>query len=430
MYAYRYMLIMVLSLTAFSRTRAEDGLDRLIEEARQNNPQLRTARYTESAARTRIDQAGALDPPQVGIEFFMTPIESFPWPNKDGKEMDYSFQQNFPFPGKLSLKEKSTSSYASMTKWNTSALERLVIRDIKVAWYGLYLAERRLEINRGQQDLLREMIEFNSHRYEVGEGTQSDILRAQTELSLLAADTLELVRDGQITQARLNTLAGRAAGAPLPAPDSIDTEFPAWSVAQLDSLALISRPELRQISFAVDMNRFELDLARRELYPDFMVRLMFKDMQMSGHDYWSTMFGFSVPQAFWSRKKYSARIEENRIDVLRRQEELADMQNQVLFQVHSAFYRVQAGRDKVEYYRRNVLPQAGQTLQSTVAAYRAGTSDFLSVLDASRIQLRAREQYETSLTDYMAGQADLEQAVGLELSRIRDEIPSGGGVKP
>ncbi len=418
-----YCIQLLFSVLAFTQARAETGLDELIQEALRNNPQLRAARHAEAASRTRIRQAAALDPPQAGVEFFQTPLRSFPLPYRDGMETDYSVQQMFPFPGKRGLMGEAAVSYSAMTEQKTYSLERQIIRDIKTAWYELYLSERRLEINRRHQELLKDMLAISSIRYEAGSGSQSDILRAQTELSMLTASALEIEREKQVAQAMLNSLAGKPAAEEIAAPSTIEKDLPPWPVEQFDSLALEERPELKEMRLAISMSRAELALSQRERYPDLMLRLMYKDMKMSGHDYWSTMFGFSIPQAFWSRDRYNARIEENRIGIQRLEEELAGMSNMVTFQVRSAFAKAEAGRKTVEYYRGTVLPQAEQTLQSTIAAYRAGTADFLMLIDAARLRLRVYEDSEMAVMSYMAGQADLELAAGLELSRITADLP-------
>ena len=57
-------------------------LDELAAEALRNNPQLRAARHQTSAAQTRVDQVSSWDAPQLGVEFYQTPIRSFPNPLK------------------------------------------------------------------------------------------------------------------------------------------------------------------------------------------------------------------------------------------------------------------------------------------------------------------------------------------------------------
>lgn len=74
------------------------NLDDLVSEALQNNPQLRSARNGTAAARTKGNQVTSWDAPQIGVEFYQTPIQSFPNPIKNGMETDYFVQQIIPFP--------------------------------------------------------------------------------------------------------------------------------------------------------------------------------------------------------------------------------------------------------------------------------------------------------------------------------------------
>src|SRR3990172_2202521 len=105
------------------------NLDDLIVEALHNNPQLRAARNQTAAARTRVDQVTSWDAPQVGVEFFQSPIQSFPNPLKNQMEMDYYIQQMFPFPGKLSAMGKAAEANAGMFDQGYKALERKVLRE-------------------------------------------------------------------------------------------------------------------------------------------------------------------------------------------------------------------------------------------------------------------------------------------------------------
>src|SRR3990172_1411360 len=80
------------SQSAISQESKLLSLEDLLKEALEKNPQLKAARNQVNAANTRISQATAWEPPQVGIEYFQTPTSSFPNPVKDGQETDYFAQ--------------------------------------------------------------------------------------------------------------------------------------------------------------------------------------------------------------------------------------------------------------------------------------------------------------------------------------------------
>ena len=130
-------------------------LDELIQESLKNNPDLQAARHQAEAAGTQIRQAKEWDPPQVGMEFFQTPIQSFPNPAEHSMEMDYYIQQMFFFPGKTSAMKRSAESSAHMMEQNYHSVEIKFIRELKTAYYELYFVQRKVQINADNQDLMR-----------------------------------------------------------------------------------------------------------------------------------------------------------------------------------------------------------------------------------------------------------------------------------
>ena len=397
-------------------------LDELIAEVLQNNPQLRAARNQTAAARTRVDQVTSWDAPQVGVEFFQSPIQSFPNPLKNQMEMDYYIQQMFPFPGKLSAMGKAAEATAGMFDKGTKALERKILRDLKSAYYELYLVQRKIQINAENQDLMRRFVDIANKQYEVGMGKQPDILRAQTELSTLINDGLNLQKEKRAIEAMINTILSRPANAPLGYVMDVEAEIPQWTFEQLRPLALEARPELKAMNFNIEMNKAELLLAKREYFPDLMARVMYKDMAMTSNDFWSVMVGVSIPLSPWSSGKYTSKVQENELNVKRAEDDFSAMTNMALYEVQEANVKVQTNQNLVLLYKNTVIPQAEQTLQSTVAAYQTGKTEFLMLIDAYRMVLMSQLDYHMSVMNYMASQAALEQAVGLDIGEIAERI--------
>ncbi len=411
-----------LAATVGAQSRDNLNLDELIEEALKSNPSLQAMRFQTEAARTQIRQARAWEPPQVGIEFFETPIQSFPNPIKNGMETDYFVQQMISIPGKISNMAKAAKSGAGMSEESYKALKRKIIRDLKLSYYELYLVQRKIAINAENQMLLRQFVDIAMKQYEVGMGKQVDIFRAQTELSRLVTDGLNLDQERKVAEAMINTILNRPANSPLGMVlDIIDTTA-TWNFDQVMPLALDSRPELKAMGYNVDMNKAELTLSKKEYVPDLMVRFMYKDMANTGDDFWALMGGVSVPLAFWSKGKFQGKVQENQLNVNRAEAEYTEMKNMILFEVQQALVKVESNKNIVMLYENTVVPQAEQTLQSTLAAYQTGTTEFLMLIDAYRMLLMAKLDYYMAVMNYMASQAQLEQAVGMDIKELSARI--------
>jgi len=395
-------------------------LDDLIKEAIENNPQLRAAKRQAEASWKKVDRATAWEAPQVGVEFYQTPTKSFPNPAKDGMETDYFIQQMFPFPGKLSAAGNSAENNARMTDEGYKALERKVISEVKSAYYELYLVQRKIQINAENQDLMRQFVQIAQKQYEVGTGQHHEVLRAQVELSELINEGVILQKEKRGAEAMLNTLLSRSTDSPLGYVTDPDVSLPPLTFEQLRPIALDSRPEVHAMQYAIEMNRSELQLSRREYFPDFMLRLAYKDMAETPNNFWSAMVGINVPLAFWSKDRYTSKVEENELNVRRAEEEFNSMKNMTLFEVQDALVKVQANQNLVLLYKNTVIPQARQTLETTIIAYQTGRSMFLWLIDIYRTLLNAQLSYYQAVMDFMKSQAELERAVGLSMAEIRE----------
>lgn len=417
-----YGALLFVPLLAAGQETKTLNLDELVAEALQNNPQLKAARHRTDAAVERIDQATSWDPPQVGFEFFQTPIQSFPNPAKNSMENDYFIQQMFPFPGKLSAMGKAAESNARMFTEGYKALERKVIRDLKSAYFELYLVQKKIQINEENQDLMRKFVEIASKQYEVGMGKQPDILRAQTELSTLINDGINLKKEKRTVEAMINTILSRPANAELGYVPEIETAVPQWTYEQLQPLALEFRPELKAMAFNTEMNEAELSLSKREYFPNLMARVMYKNMIGTKDDFWSAMVGVSIPIAPWASGQVTSKVDENELNVKKAEEDYNNMKNMTLFEVQDALVKVQSNQNVVQLYKNTTIPQAEQTLQSTIAAYQTGKTEFLMLIDAYRMLLMVRLDYYMAVMNFMTSQAQLEQAVGLDISQISQRV--------
>jgi outer membrane protein TolC len=269
---------------------------------------------------------------------------------------------------------------------------------------------------------MRQFVDIAMKQYEVGMGKQVDIFRAQTELSSLITEGINLEQEKKVTEAMINTILNRPANSPLGyVPDVTDTTA-TWTFNQIVPLALDARPELKVMDHNINMNSAELALSKREYLPDLMVRFMYKDMTNTGDDFWALMGGVSVPLAFWSKGKFKGKVQENQLNLKRAEEEYTEMKNMILFEVQQALVKVESNKNVLTLYENTVVPQAEQTMQSTLAVYQTGKTEFLMLIDAYRMLLMAKLDYYMAVMNYMTSQAELEQAVGMDIQEVSTRL--------
>lgn len=389
------------------------SLDAFVNEVQQKNPRLQAFKTRIQSSEARVPQATAWDDPQAAVEFFATPVTSAN-PFRDGMETDYSLQQAIPLFGQKSLMGNVARANVGMTEQSAAAIERSLIADAKRSYAMLYSAQRRLDVNEENQRLLKQIIESARAKYSVGLTSQGDVLKVQVELAKLQNERATLQQELVAAEAMMNALRASPANTEI---GRVAEKQPQQFTGAQDELfdrSLNDRPELRAMRYEIEMNNAEVAVAKRMRFPELMLRGMYKDMK-EGTDQWAAMIGINIPLAPWGIGKYSGKVEESELNVRSSEQSLADMQNMVKAEVRDAFAKVQSRWQQIDRYQQTILPQAEQSLQSTLASYQTDKADFLSLLDTYRLVQMFKMEYYMVVGEYFSNLAALERAVGSDL---------------
>lgn len=410
-------------------------LDELVAEALKENRGIKAAEHRVDALHSSPAHTWYLEPPEVAVEFFQAPIQSFPNPIKDQMEVDYSLQQSFPFPGKISSRIDVEHKHAQMGEAELESLRRRVIREVKTRYYELYLLDRRMEFNREDQALMNRFVDIARRQYEVGMGRQAEILRAQAELTNLKTDSLVLSQSRRAMEGMVNALLNRKTDSPIRVAKSIAPRIFDWNLDQVLRVLKENHPDLQAMRSNVEMREAERSMAKKEFLPDFMVRGAYKDMLQpppgahpgDPEDNWAIMVGMNIPLAFWSAPKYKAGVAQSRASLNQAKEEYSDMENMASARMQEALLKAQSNSDLARISKSTLLPQTQQALESNLAAYQGGRGEFMMLLDAYRMRLMARQNTEMALMQLLVSQAELEEAIGLDLDEVKEKISRGNG---
>lgn len=399
-------------------------LNGIIDDALKNNPSLKAAGNKIDAAKASVRYAKSLDPPQIAVEFYQAPVSAFPNLFKDQMEYDYSIQQMFPFPGKLGVMAKAEQKRTEMLDADLRTQEQSIIRNVKSLYFDLYLKYRQLEINHETRMLVREFVDIARKQYELGMGKQSDILRAQTELSSLGNDSIVLVQQRKSMEGMLNALCNRPVTVEIGFIPEIDPALPDYDLSTLLDVAEKNRPELRSMQSGVEMQKAERLASGKEYLPDFMVRGTYKQMT-SAPDDWSLMVGATVPIAPWSLGKNSAGTTRGDANIKATQGEVDNMKNMIASEVNDALLKVRSSGERLKLSKESAIPQAQQTLTSAMAAYKTGKEEFLMLIDIQRMIAMAKLDYHMAVMNLLDSQSQLERAVGLSMEEIGQSLKGG-----
>lgn len=381
----------------------------LLVDAR--GPRLLAAQALARAAAARV--AGTTRPPDPQLQLgFMNRSLPGLGPDPVLGMTQLQLMQMVPSPGKLS----AAGAAATARTAAANARARDVAWSSRVAaamaFYDRYESAARVSVARDTRRLLEDAADIAGAMYRVGEGRQADVLRARVELARMDEDIVRMEAMQAGALARLAAAADTAdsvlAGTPLLPrfPDTIP------SLDTLVRMAYGSRAML--VAGAEDIRAAQASstLARRELWPDLQVGVQYGQRRMDGETdrMGSLMLGASLP--VFARSRQLRMRDETAAMQQMAEAELTAMRADTRARLGEVLADLASARRLRALYRSTVLPQAEATTTSSLASYRTGTVDFMTVIE-NRMSVN-RYRQELAALDAAEGRAwaELEMLVG------------------
>ncbi len=160
-------------------------LERLVSEALESRPELRQARSLVRAAEERVPQVGRLPDPILTLGIQNDGFNGLQIGTMETSYWQVMATQPLPWPGKLGLKADAAGLEARAAGASLERVRLTVEADVRRAYLDLLLVRDRLQLLARLEALWAQSEGLAKSRYEVGEGPQSDLLRAQLERTRL-----------------------------------------------------------------------------------------------------------------------------------------------------------------------------------------------------------------------------------------------------
>ena len=360
-------------------------LTTLVPEALANNPEIQSASRERDAAQQRIGPAGALDDPMLEAGVLNLPTNSLRFDREDMTMKMIGLSQRLPYPGKRGLREGVAAKDAETVGYGFQETVNRVVRDVKTAYFDLGLALEVTRLVEKNRLIVGQLLRITEGRYAAGMGRQTDVLKAQTQLSKMTDELFKLARERQTAEAELNRALGRGAAvaAPVPVPPKLREEI--LNLESLRETALTQRPQLLALQSIVAKNEKAVDLARKDYYPDFDVRLSYgqRDRMPDGprrSDMVSLTVAINLP--VWRGNKRAPRVAESLAMRDQAQSMYQVQRNELSAKLSQQVAAAEQNLKSARLYQTTLLPQARITVESTLAAYRVYQVDFLTLIES------------------------------------------------
>lgn len=415
MHSFLASLFAAACLAIPAQARGDTGLAALLKEAAERNPDVIAARREADAAASRVEPSAALDDPMLEAGLINVPTGSWSLSREDMTMKMIGISQRLPYPGKRALRREAATREADAVAINAREALNRVQRDVKVAYFELWLADESIRISEANLGVLRQLLSLAEARYGVGQGTQADVFKAQTQLSRMEEERLKLGRERPALEAELARAIGRPEAAITPQAPGLP--LPALRLESLKAAARGSRPQLAAQQRMVDRGTAQVDLARKDYYPDFDVRLQYGQrdnyLGMKRDDMVSITVAINLP--VWGETKRDPKVSEAEAGRSQAQVMLQARLNEVDAMLRQQVSAAEQGLRSLRLYDGSLVPQARLASDASLSAYRVGRVDFFTLLDSRMTAFNAEVGRAAALVAYNKALAEIEFLTGTAL---------------
>jgi cobalt-zinc-cadmium efflux system outer membrane protein len=392
------------------------ALAELLGEAEKNNPQIEAARQGWQAAKQVPTQVATLPDPQFTLQHLSvgSPRPFAGYTNSDFAYIGLGVTQDIPYPGKLKLRGEIAKRDADISQQQVESVRQAVLAQVKACYFQLAYLSKTLAILESDGELLRQVEQAADARYRSGIGSQQDVLQAQLQKTKLVREiAMHHLEVGKL-EAQLNELLNRPQDSPHIEPTDLAETPLLQTYDELLTAAKAQNPELAGAQKMTEKQSLQVDLARKDFYPDFNVQYMWQRTDPTQfRAYYMLSVGVRVP--IYRSRKQKPELAQAQSEELRARSEFEAQSQQLASELRAQYVIAQQTRELLKIHREGLAPQARSAFQSGLAAYQSNKQDFQPVLASFLDVLHLDEEYWQNLAEYETAIARLEQITGLSL---------------
>ena len=404
-------------------------LERCIELALGNNPQINAAFHDILASDTRIKQVWSNYFPQLSWQTGYTRIRQLQLSDALGKNLTF----NYFILGQITFQQMLydfgvTQNQATIKRLDYEAYKTTlgatindVIYQTKDAYYNLLLA---FESKKVAEDTVNKFEMFYNQAkafYEIGMNPKVDVTIAEVNLSNAKLQLIQADKAVNLAIARLNNIMGVPFIDQYNVQERLQYQPVDITFNKAVDIAREARPELKLAELKVESANQTLKLVKKSYFPTLSVEGQY---QLGGRS-WTNNYGYNFG-GYLNFPTVNGMLIKNEIQEARYlyDKELANArntQNQIYLEIQNAFLTLEEKKNQMPVALLGVK-QSKENYELSYGRYRVGEANPTELKDAQINYQQAQLSYYTALYQYNSAKAALEKAVGKNLAAESSDI--------
>lgn len=404
-------------------------LDKCIELALGNNPQINAAFHDILASDARIKQVWANYFPQLSWQTGYTKIKQLQLSDALGKNLTF----NYYILGQVTLQQMLydfgvTQNQATIKrldyeayKTTLSATINDVIYQTKDAYFNLLFA---FENRRVAEDTVKKFEMFYNQAkafYEIGMNPKVDVTIAEVNLSNAKLQLIQADNAVNLAVAKLNNVMGVPFIDKYNVQERLKYQPVDVSFNQSVEIARDARPELKLAELKVESANQTMKLVKKSYFPTLSIEGQYQ----RGGKSWNSNYGYNIG-GYLNFPTINGMLIKNEIKEARYlyDKEIANAkntQNSIYLEIQNAFLTLEEKKNQMPVAILGVK-QAKENYELSYGRYRVGEASPTELKDAQINYQQAQLTYYNALYQYNSSKAALEKAIGKNLTTDTSDV--------
>lgn len=396
-----------------------------------HNPQARKALKDREIAEARVGQATSLVLPNLSVDANYTRLDEvdtfdlgngpIPVGSEDSYNVNAGVSQLLYDGGRIGAALRAASLTRKLAADGYSQTANRLIRDIRVAFYDLLLAQATVAVQEESYRQIESLLEQTRQRHAAGAASDFDLLTAKVRLANEAPRNIAARNDAELAAAAFATLLNS------PTPVTITGELAQVDITmtetQMLERALQNRPIIQASLVQLDLARESIVNARSASLPE--VRAFFNYTGANETDFgsaeddweWGWTTGVTLNWNFWDGNLTRQTVRERKLDRAKLEDDHEAITEQVRLEVRQAWLQLQNARQALAASRDSVK-LAEEALRIAKARNAAGLATYLEFTDANLALSTARLARLQSLRAHAVAIAEIYYACAMDEDRL------------
>ncbi len=370
------------------------------------DPLLARSEALQKALGARAHAAQTLPDPKLKLGIMNISAESFRFDQEPMTQAVLGVSQAFPPAGLRDAAANQLTSLAESQGAVVADRQRVVRQQVRHAWLELFYQRQAKVLVMQSQDVFTQLAKITQYQYRAGRGTQQHVIRAQLEQSLLQDRETEFETKREQARASLEKWIGSAAGMP----DMMFPELPVVVMPEQVGDVLSAHPSLQVLASQMRAAQHNVKMEKSRKNPAWMLDVSYGYRAAERDDFLTAMVKLDLP--LFTAARQDKLIAAGRERLLATEYLLAEKRRALseMLARSAASYRRMTQR--LEYFKRSLLPQAGQNTEAALNAYQSGVSDFGVLVRARLSELNSRLKYLRLKVDRAKAGTDIVYLLG------------------